>query len=156
MAGALRDLRRTRQSRRLGDAEWFDVAYRVYLFALVGLTGVVLASDAIDGVVGDGIKTSDLLARGPSVVGLIVVLAFGLGLRSGADGGPVAIEVADIRHVLLSPINRRRALLRPVGQRIRSVTFSLQWRPPCSDSSLPERSKDREQHGLLLAHSSVP
>jgi len=125
MAGALRDLRRTRQSRRLGDAEWFDVAYRVYLFALVGLTGVVLASDAIDGVVGDGIKTSDLLARGPSVVGLIVVLAFGLGLRSGADGGPVAIEVADIRHVLLSPINRRRALLRPVGQRIRSVTFSF-------------------------------
>ena len=125
MAGALRDLRRTRQSRRLGDAEWFDVAYRVYLCALVGLTGVVLASDAIDGVVGDGIKTSDLLARGPSVVGLIVVLAFGLGLRSGADGGPVAIEVADIRHVLLSPINRRRALLRPVGQRIRSVTFSF-------------------------------
>ena len=125
MAGALRDLRRTRQSRRLGDAEWFDVAYRVYLFALVGLTGVVLASDAIDGVVGDGIKTSDLLARGPSVVGLIVVLAFGLGLRSGADGGPIAIEVADIRHVLLSPINRRRALLRPVGQRIRSVTFSF-------------------------------
>jgi len=124
-AGALRDLRRTRQSRRLGDAEWFDVAYRVYLFALVGLTGVVLASDAIDGVVGDGIKTSDLLARGPSVIGLIVVLAFGLGLRSGADGGPVAIEVADIRHVLLSPIDRRRALLRPVGQRIRSVTFSF-------------------------------
>ena len=125
MAGALRDLRRTRQSRRLGDAEWFDVAYRVYLFALVGLTGVVLASDAIDGVVGDGIKTSDLLARGPSIVGLIVMVAFGLGLRSGADGGPVAIEVADIRHVLLSPINRRRALLRPVGQRIRSVTFSF-------------------------------
>ena len=125
MAGALRDLRRTRQSRRLGDAEWFDVAYRVYLFALVGLTGVVLASDAIDGVVGDGIKTSDLLARGPSIIGLIVVVAFGLGLRSGADGGPVAIEVADIRHVLLSPIDRRRALMRPVGQRIRSVTFSF-------------------------------
>jgi hypothetical protein len=124
-AGALRDLRRTRQSRRLGDAEWFDVAYRVYLFALVGLTGVVLASDAIDGVVGDGIKTSDLLARGPSIIGLIVVVAFGLGLRSGADGGPVAIEVADIRHVLLSPIDRRRALMRPVGQRIRSVTFSF-------------------------------
>ena len=123
-AGALRDLRHTRQSRRLGDAEWFDVAYRVYLFALVGLTGVVLASDAIDGVIGDGIKTSDLLTRGPSIIGLIVVVAFGLGLRSGADGGPVAIEVADIRHVLLSPINRRRALLRPVGQRLRSVTFS--------------------------------
>ncbi|MFT4866540.1 MAG: hypothetical protein ACI8RE_002738 [Ilumatobacter sp.] len=124
-AAALRDLRRTRQSRRLGDAEWFDVAYRVYLFALVGLTGVVLASDAIDGVVGDGVETADLLARGPSIIGLIVVVAFGLGMRSGADGGPISIEVADIRHVLLSPIDRRRALLRPVGQRIRSVTFSF-------------------------------
>lgn len=124
-AGALRDLRRTRQQHRLGDAEWFDVAYRVYLFALVGLTGVVLASDAINGVVGDGIETSDLLARGPSIIGLVVVVGFGLGLRSGADGGPVAIEVADIRHVLLSPISRRRALMRPVGQRIRSVTFSF-------------------------------
>ena len=127
MAGALRDLRRTRQSRRLGDAEWFDVAYRVYLFALVGLTGVVLASDAIDGVVGDGIKTSDLLARGPSV-------ATSFSHRSTDDAHYCARSASE------SDPSRS----------------PLQWRPPCSDSSLPERSKDREQHGLLLAHSSVP
>ena len=122
---ALRDLRRTRQRRRLGDTEWFDVAYRVYLFALVGMIGVVLASDAIGGLIGDDVTTSDLLTRGPSLLGLAMVATVGLGLRSGADGGPVSIEVADVTHLLLAPISRRRVLLRPIAQRVRSAMFAL-------------------------------
>ncbi len=35
-AATLAELRRTRRLRRLGDIEWFDVAYRAYLFALGG------------------------------------------------------------------------------------------------------------------------
>ena len=122
---ALRDLRRTRQRHRLGDTEWFDVAYRVYLFALVGLIGVVLASDAIGGLIGDDVTTADLLARGPSLLGIPVVAAIGLGLRSGANGGPVSVEVPDVIHLLLAPVSRRRVLLRPVAQRIRSAMFAL-------------------------------
>lgn len=122
---ALRDLRRTRQRRRLGDTEWFDVAYRVYLFGLGGLIAVVLASDAINGFIGEDVTTDDVLTRGPSIVGIAVVVAFGLGLRSGADGGPISIEVADIRHVLLAPIDRRSVMLRPITQRMRSVMFTL-------------------------------
>lgn len=121
----LRDLRRTRKQRRLGDTEWFDVAYRVYLFALGGLIAVVLVSDAIGGVIGDDVSSDDLLLRGPSVAGLLVVVALALGLRSGADGGPVSIEVADVSHLLLAPIARRDVLLRPVGQRVRSAMFSV-------------------------------
>jgi hypothetical protein len=121
----LAELRRTRQRRRLGDTDWYDIAYRVYLFALVGLALVVWVSDAIDGVIGDGIDSADLLERGPSVIGIIVVAAFALGVRSGADGGPIAIEVADIRHVLLSPISRRSVMLRPVAQRLRAAAFAL-------------------------------
>ena len=121
----LRELRRTRQRRRLGDTDWYDIAYRVYLFALVGLVVVVWVSDAIDGVIGDTVDTQDLLTRGPAVIGLLVVVAFGLGLRSGADGGPIAIEVADIRHVLLAPISQRSVMLRPIGQRLRSATFAV-------------------------------
>jgi hypothetical protein len=121
----LAELRRTRQRRRLGDTDWYDIAYRVYLFALVGLTLVVWVSDAVDGAIADDVETADLLTRGPAVVGLVVVAAFALGLRSGADGGPIAIEVADIRHVLLSPISRRSVMLRPVAQRLRAAAFAL-------------------------------
>lgn len=121
----LRELRQTRKQRRLGDTDWYDVAYRVYLFALLGLTAVVIASDAITGVVGDGVDTDDLLARGPSIMGILVVLAFALGLRSGADGGPISIELADIRHVLLAPVSREMVMLRPISQRMRSMVFGL-------------------------------
>ena len=121
----LNDLRKTRQRRRLGDTDWYDIAYRVYLFGLVGLALVVWVSDAVDGAIGDGIDSADLLARGPSIIGLFVVAAFALGVRSGADGGPVSIEVADIRHVLLGPISRRSVMLRPVAQRLRAAAFAL-------------------------------
>jgi hypothetical protein len=121
----LRELRRTRQRRRLGETDWYDIAYRVYLFALVGLVVVVWVSDAIDGAIGDSVDTQDLLTRGPAIIGLMVVVAFGLGLRSGADGGPISIEVADIRHVLLAPISQRSVMLRPIGQRLRSAAFAL-------------------------------
>lgn len=121
----LRELRQTRKKRRLGEADWYDVAYRVYLFALVGLTAVVIASDAVTGVVGDGVDTVDLLVRGPSIMGIVVILAFALGLRSGADGGPISIELADIRHVLLAPISREVVMLRPMSQRMRSMVFGL-------------------------------
>lgn len=121
----LKDLRRTRQKRRLGDTDWYDIAYRVYLFGLVGLTLVVWLSDAVDGAIGDNVDSADLLARGPAIIGMLVVAAFALGLRSGADGGPVAIEIADIRHVLLGPIARRTVLLRPVAQRLRAAAFAL-------------------------------
>jgi hypothetical protein len=121
----LRELRRTRTKHRLGDVEWFEVAYRVYLFGLVGLTAVVMASDAVKQLITDEVDTNDLLARGPAALGLVVVAACALGLRSGADGGPISIEVADIRHVLLAPIDRRSVLTQPVLQRLRSVVFAV-------------------------------
>ena len=124
-AATLRELRRTRKRRRLGELDWYDIAYRVYLFALVGLVLVVWVSDAVDGAIGDTVDTVDLLTRGPAVIGLTVVAAFALGVRSGADGGPISVELADIRHVLLSPISRRTFMLRPIGQRLRSAAFAV-------------------------------
>ena len=121
----LRDLRRVRRERRLGDTEWFDVLYRVYLFALVGTIAVVFASDSIDGLIDEPIDTALILERGPSIAGVVVVLAFGIGLRNGAEGGPVSVESADVRHLLLAPISRTRVLLRPITQRLRAVAFGL-------------------------------
>src|SRR5215207_837866 len=41
MASVVAQMRRTRRLRRLGSLEWFEIAYRVYLAALLG-GGVVL------------------------------------------------------------------------------------------------------------------
>ena len=121
----LRELRRVRRDIRLGETEWFDVAYRVYLFALVGTIAVVLASDSISGLVDDSVTDQLLLTRGPSIAGVVAAIATAIGLRNGADGGPVSIESADIRHLLLSPIDQRRVMARPIAQRLRSVAFAL-------------------------------
>lgn len=122
---ALRELRRLRTRNRIGDTEWFEIAYRVYLFALVGLIIVVTASDAIEGIVSENLTTEVLLSRGPSVLGLGVMVAVAIGLRSGADGGPISVEPADVRHVLLAPLDRRSVLFQPATQRFRSVMFAL-------------------------------
>ena len=48
-----------------------------------------------------------------------------MGLRSGAQGGPIALEAADVAYVMLAPVDRRRALLRPTFQRVRSAAFAV-------------------------------
>lgn len=118
-------LRRARRIRRLGDVEWFDIAYRVYLFALLGVTAVVVASDAIAGIVPDDVELAEILRHGPGIAGIAVAVAVAAGLRNGADGGPVAIEAADGRHLLLAPVGRRAALVVPTAQRLRAVAFAL-------------------------------
>jgi hypothetical protein len=124
MHDALADLRRTRRERRLGDLEWFDLAYRVYLAAIFGGGAVIVISD----FVGDAELTANAVARvfdrGPSLLGLMAVLAVAMGMRSGAGGGPVSVESADVQHLLLAPVARHQVLTRPLVQRLRSVAFA--------------------------------
>jgi hypothetical protein len=118
---ALSDLRRTRRRRRLGDTEWFDVAYHVYLAAFLGGGAAIVLS----GYVGDTPLSDDgvnrVLTHGPAVLGVLVAITVAIGLRSGAEGGPLSIESADARHVLLAPVPRRLVLRRPLLQRVRAV-----------------------------------
>ena len=58
------------------------------------------------------------------MLGLLVCLGLLAGLRGGSQGGPIALEAADVVHVMLSPVDRRRALLRPATQRVRGTVFS--------------------------------
>ena len=120
----VRELRATRLQRRLGDTEWFDVAYRAYLFALGGLIATVVVSDAIRSQLTDEIDAAVLVDRGPAIIGLLVAAAIAAGVRSGADGGPVAVEAPDVRHLLLAPVARSAVLRTPTAQRLRSVAFA--------------------------------
>lgn len=119
----LHDLRRRRKRHRLGDIEWFDAAYRVYLVALFGGGTVLWISSSIgDATVSDR-AVADIARNGPALIGMITVLAFLAALRSGAQGGPLALEAPDVAYVMLSPVDRMRALLRPVTQRVRSAAY---------------------------------
>lgn len=118
---ALRDLRRTRQRKRLGDIEWFDAAYRVYMVALFGGGGVLWLSSAIGDEPVSAATAADVARYGPSVLGLIAVFALVVGLRGGAQGGPLALEAGDVAYVMMSPVDRWWALLKPATQRLRSA-----------------------------------
>jgi hypothetical protein len=118
----LADLRRARRRRRAASIDWFEALYRAYLTAVLAGVAVWLGS----GLVGDhrvGAHTAaQVAARGPAVVGLVVALAWAIGLRSGGRGGPLVIEAADVRHVLMSPVDRRVALRGPALRQLRFST----------------------------------
>jgi len=121
---ALRQLRRTRQLHRLGNIEWFEAAYRVYLLGIFGGGSILWISSSIEDEEVAASTAAQFAQHAPSVLGLLVCLGLLAGLRGGSQGGPIALEAADVVHVMLSPVDRRRALLRPATQRIRGAAFS--------------------------------
>ncbi|MGD9703056.1 MAG: DUF6297 family protein [Acidimicrobiia bacterium] len=119
----LHELRRTRRRNRVAELEWFEVAYRVYLVALGGGGLVLWLSAAVQDDLLNADGVADVRSHLPALVGLVAALAVFLGLRSGARGGPLAIEEAEVRIVLLAPVDRASALRRPAYQRIRTLLF---------------------------------
>ncbi|MDO9174902.1 MAG: hypothetical protein Q7V62_08850, partial [Actinomycetota bacterium] len=119
----LRQLRRTRQLHRLGNIEWFEAAYRAYLLGVFGGGTVLWISSSVEDGTLDAGTVADVASHGPAVLGLVACMALLVGLRGGSQGGPIALEAADVVHVMLSPVDRRRALLRPATQRVRGVVF---------------------------------
>lgn len=97
------------------------MAYRAYLVALVG--GAALG--AIAGWLPADALSPDTLRRimrdGPGVVGAVVAAVLAVGVRSGAAGGPMAVEAADVRWMLLAPVGRRVVLSRPCVQRLSTL-----------------------------------
>jgi len=116
-------MRRTRQRHRLGNIEWFDAAYRAYLVGIFGGGSVLWISASVHDATVSAQSAADVARTAPSMLGLLAALVLLAGLRGGAQGGPVALEAADVMHVMLSPVDRRRALLRPALQRVRGSIF---------------------------------
>ncbi len=97
----------------MGNVAWGDLAYRVYTTALAVLVLTVFAS----GLVGDARLTSSQAAtvadQGPIWAGLLVALTLLAGVRSGVRSGPLALESADVHHLLLAPLDRSAVLRAP-------------------------------------------
>lgn len=120
---ALHALQRGRRVRRLHDLDWIEVAYKAYIAAIVSL-GTLFTSAAIVGDTSLARSTvRDLQNNGPAVVGLVIAVAIALGLRSGARGGPLALEPADVNHVLLAPADRAVVLRASAYRQLRAVAM---------------------------------
>lgn len=117
---AIAALRRARLKHRVANLDFFDALYKAYLTAIVVGIAIVLLS----GVTGDKAVTKAQLAQvtyhGAAVIGLVIAVGVGIALRSAGRGGPLALEAADVRHVLLAPIDRGLALRGPCLQQLRS------------------------------------
>ena len=107
---ALSEFRRTRRRRYVEDLDVMEILYRVYLVLIFG--GIALA--VIAGIVSEAPVSAsaleDVRAQAPPIIGIAVGLAILAGLRSGANGGPLAIEPAEVQYTLLAPLNRGAAL----------------------------------------------
>ena len=120
---ALADLRSARRRKRVADIHWIDALYQVYLTAVLSLIAVLVLSAWIGGDRLGPYRTSLVLRDGPDVLGVVVAAAILVGLRSGARGGPLAVEPADARHVLLAPVDRAQALRSPALRQLRFAAF---------------------------------
>jgi hypothetical protein len=123
LEGALADFRRMRRRKRLADVHWIDALYQAYLAALLGGAAVLIGA----GFVGDGFLTPSQLERltrdGADWIGLVTAVVVAVGLRSGSRGGPVALEQADVRHILLAPVDRTTAMRGPAVRQLRFLLF---------------------------------
>ena len=121
---ALRDMRTTRRRHRVQETEWFEALYRVYLAAIVGGGSILFVSGIFEDSTASVSDVSNITRHGPHILGVIVAIAAFLGARSGASGGPIAVEDAEVRHVLLAPIPMNEVLRKPAIQRLRAAAFA--------------------------------
>jgi hypothetical protein len=120
---ALHAMRAERRKHRVADMDWFEALYRVYISAFLGGGAILFLS----GLSGDkpllGTDLQNVIANTPHAVGLVASIVVFLGLRSGANGGPIAVEEPEVRHVLLAPIPHSAVLRHPAIQRLRTFAF---------------------------------
>jgi hypothetical protein len=119
----LRDLRRARHQRHRQDFDWVETLYRVYVTVLSGAAIVWLSAARVTDKAAQGGGLADIREHGAAVLGLAVAFLVALGVRSGSRGGPISLEAADVRVVLLAPIERHLALRAPALHQVRSAAF---------------------------------
>jgi len=113
---ALGELRAARRRRFVEQLDLMEILYRVYLGAIFGGIALAVIAGWVEEAPASAAAVADMSAHGPAVLGLALALAILTGLRSGARGGPLAIEAAEVQYVLLAPIDRGTAL-RPAAWR---------------------------------------
>jgi len=123
LEGNLADWRRFRRQKRVADVHWIDVLYPAYLTGIFGFAVVAVLSSMVGDEVLTAGQVETVRVDGPGWIGVAAAFAVALGLRSGSRGGPLALERAEVRHVLLAPVDRAAALRVPALKQLRFLAF---------------------------------
>ena len=120
---ALKELRRARRRNRVSQLDWADALYQAYLAGVTAIVVVVWVSGFVTGDDVSAHTVERIIDVGPAWAGLLVSVALAMGFRAGGRGGPLALEDAEVTHVLLSPVDRGAALVGPALRQIRTSAF---------------------------------
>jgi hypothetical protein len=109
-AEALGEMRRARRRRYVDRLDKMELLYRVYVGAIFGAIALGIVAGAIHEAPATAGAVASIRAQAPALIGLAISFGLLAGLRSGSRGGPLAIEEAELRYVLLAPLDRGVAL----------------------------------------------
>ena len=115
----LKDLHAARRRRRTAEFDPFEALYRAYLTGIILAVVVLVLSSVTGDTKVSAAEVANVRHHGAPFVGLAAALVLAVGLRSGGRGGPLVIEAADVRHVLLAPVDRAVALRGPAIRQLR-------------------------------------
>ena len=118
-----RALRRARRRHYLREGDWVDSLYKAYVTVIVAAVALFYATAALGGTRTSGRTVADVAHHGAAVLGLGIAVLVTLGLRSGARGGPLAPEPADVVHLLLAPVPRSTILRAAALRQLRGVVL---------------------------------
>lgn len=125
MVDAVTALRRARRRRSVVRPQRADVAYRLYVAALLGVIAVWVLAHLPAGRAASGRLLAATVHQGPGVLGIVVAAAVAAAVTSGARGGPLVLEAPDVHHLLLAPLPFGRTLLRAAARRVQ--LWVLAW-----------------------------
>ena len=107
-------MRWTRRRRYVEQLDTMEILYRVYVGAIFGAIALGVLAGALHEASASPGAIDSMPSTAPAILGLAVALGALAGLRSGARGGPLAIEAAEVQYALLAPVDRG-AVLRPAA-----------------------------------------
>jgi hypothetical protein len=122
--GALADFRRTRRRHYVESLDVMEVLYRVYVGAIGAAIGLGVLAGLLHEAPADADAVAAISAHAPAIIGVAVALGVLAGLRSGARGGPLAIEPAEVQYTLLAPVDRGAALRPAARAQLRTVVIA--------------------------------
>ena len=120
--GTLRSLRQARRRHYVREGDWVDTLYKAYVVGILAAVGLFYGTVAL-GADFDAAALHDVEQHGAAVLGLAVAVLVLLGLRSGAHGGPLAPEAADVSYLLLAPVPRAEVLRPLAARQLRGVVL---------------------------------